>query len=152
MPALLDRVQEPFVASDDEALIAREAVAKLRPLAEAKTDVRVRVVENADIVVPLPARAVEMIVNFLHAMSEQKPVSFIPYAAELTTQQAADFLNVSRPHLVSLIDKGDIKHRMVGTHRRIKMSDLIEYKERSDEERRSAIEDMVAEAQRLNLP
>jgi excisionase family DNA binding protein len=79
-------------------------------------------------------------------------VSVIPHTAELTTQQAADFLNVSRPHLVGLIDKGEIAHRMVGTNRRVRVSDLFAYKTQSDQARREAIAAMIAEAQELKLP
>ena len=153
MPALLDQVEEPFVATDEEAVIAKEAAEKLTPVALTGRDVRLRVSERgADIVVPLPARAVKMILDFLIAMAERKPVSFIPHTAELTTQQAADFLNVSRPYLVGLIDKGEITHRMVGKHRRVRVSDLIAYKAKSDRLRREAIAAMVAEAQELKLP
>lgn len=152
MLALLDQTKEPFVATDEEALIARDALAKLRPLAAAKQDIKLRILEAHDVVVPIPARLVSFLVELLEAMTQRKPVSFIPCAAEMTTKQAADFLNVSRPYLVRLVDKGEIPARMVGTHRRILMSDLVEYKKRSDETRRNAIRDMVAEAQKLKLP
>lgn len=101
---------------------------------------------------PLPARAVKMIVEVLHAMAESKPLSIIPHTTELTTQQAADFLNVSRPFLVGLLDRGEIVHRMVGNHRRVRVSDLVAFKEKSDQARREAIAAMVAEAQKLKLP
>jgi excisionase family DNA binding protein len=152
MLALIDQVKEPLVATDEEAIIAKEAANKLKALSLAGMDLKLRAVESADIIVPLPARAIEMIVAVLTAMAERRPVSVIPHTAELTTQQAADFLNVSRPHLVSLIDKNEIPHRMVGTHRRVRVSDLRAYKQRSDEKRRTAIQSMVAEAQKLGLP
>ena len=152
MLALIDQVKEPLVATDEEAIIAKEAANKLKALSLAGVDLKLRAVENADIIVPLPARAIEMIVAVLSAMAERKPVSVIPHTAELTTQQAADFLNVSRPYLVSLIDKNEIPHRMVGTHRRVRVSDLQTYKKRSDEKRSAAIRTMVAEAQKLGLP
>jgi len=153
MLALLDQVKEPFVATEEEALIAREAVMKLKPLADAKTDIKLRVAEKgAEVVLPLPARAVDMIVDLLMAVVERKPVSIIPHEAELTTKQAADFLNVSRPYFVGLLDKGAIPHRLVGSHRRVKVSDLMNYKKKSDAERRAAIARMVAESQRLDLP
>lgn len=152
MLALIDQVKEPLVATDEEAIIAKDAANKLKTLSLAGMDLKLRAVEKADIVVPIPARAIEMIVDFLIAMAERKPVSVIPHTAELTTQQAADFLNVSRPHLVSLVDKGEITHRMVGTHRRVRVADLLAYKKRSDEKRRAAIHSMVAEAQKLGLP
>jgi excisionase family DNA binding protein len=153
MLALLDEKKEPFVATEAEALAAREAVAKLRPFADAKTDLTLHVTEkDADVVLPLPARTLEMIVSFLMAAAERTPVSIIPHEAELTTKQAADFLNVSRPYLVGLLDKGEIPHRLVGSHRRVCVSDLMSYKKKSDAERRAAIARMVAESQRLGLP
>jgi excisionase family DNA binding protein len=152
MLALLDQVKEPLVATDEEAIIAREAAEKLQLVALAGVDVKLRVAENPEIVVPLPARAVEIIVDFLVAMAERKPVSIIPHTAELTTQQAADFLNVSRPYLIGLIEKNEIPCRKVGSHRRILVSDLSAYKKHSSEDRRSAIRSMVSESQKLGLP
>jgi excisionase family DNA binding protein len=151
MLALLDQ-EHPFVPTDAEAAIAKEALAKLKPLANGKTDVKIRVLEHANIVVPLPARLVELIVRFLQAMVERRAVSVIPHDAELTTKQAADFLNVSRPYLIGLVDRGEIPHRMVGTHRRILVSDLLAYRKKSDAMRNAAIEKMVAHAQRHKLP
>lgn len=150
MLALMDH-SEPLISSDEEALIAREAVARLRPVAEANQNIRLRVMDSPDIVVPLPARALALIFDVLEAMAERKPVSFMPYEAELTTQQAADFLNVSRPHLVGLLEKGDLPFRKVGAHRRVRVCDVIEYKAKSEAVRRGAIRDMVAVSQELGL-
>jgi excisionase family DNA binding protein len=152
MLASLDQKNEPFAATDEEALIAREALAKLKPLAAEGTDIGLRIAQKPDVVVPLPARAVQLIIDFLAAMADRKPVLVVPHEAELTTKQAADFLNVSRPYLVGLLDKGEIEHRVVGTHRRILVADLMAYKRKSDEARRAAIARMVAESQKLGLP
>ncbi len=151
MLALLDQ-SNPLVATDEEAIIAKEAAAKLQLISLLGTDVKLRVSEQPNLVVPLPARAVKMIVNILAAMAERTPISILPHTAELTTQQAADFLNVSRPHLVGLLDKGELRHRMVGTHRRITVGDLLAFKKKSDDTRRAAIRSMVAESQKLKLP
>ncbi len=127
-------------------------MAKLKPVAAEGTEIGLRVASKPEVVVPLPARAVALIVDVLAAMADRKPVSVVPHEAELTTKQAADFLNVSRPYLVGLLDKGEIKHRVVGTHRRVLVADLMAYKQKSDEARRAAIARMVAEAQKLGLP
>lgn len=150
MLALMDQI-EPFVADDAEATIAAKAFAKLRPIAAAGEDVRVVVQDKPTIVVPLPARAVELIVNLLEAMAQRTPFSVIPHDAEFTTQQAADYLNVSRPFLIGLLDAGRINHRMVGTHRRIRFADLLEFEKVSRAEREAAIAEMIAESQRLGL-
>jgi len=152
MLALLDQEEEPFVATEEEAVIAHEAVMKLKPVALGRTDIRLRVIEKPDIVVPVPARAVELIITFLSAMAERKPFSVIPHEAELTTKQAADFLNVSRPFIVGLLDRGEIPSRLVGSHRRVLMSDLMNYKKQSDDNRRAAIARMVSESRKLGLP
>ena len=151
MYALLDQAREPLVPTQSDALIAREALLRLRPIAEAGCDVRVRVQGAADVVVPLPAAAVKIIMDVLAAMAEGKPISVIPTEAELTTQQAADMLNVSRPHLVKLLSEGQIPFGKVGTHRRVRVADLLAYKARSLAERRAAISEMVALSQDMSL-
>lgn len=150
MLALMDQT-EPLVADEAEATIAAAAVAKLRPIAAAGQDVRLFVEEDVRVVVPLPARLVAVMVTVLESMAERIPISLIPHEAEITTQQAADFLNVSRPYLIGLLDQGLIEHRMVGTHRRIRYSDLLKYEAQSRRDRRAAIEAMVAESKRLGL-
>ncbi len=150
MFAALDQM-EPLVASANEAAIAKKAADSLRAIALAEKDVQLVVREDTTVVVPLPAKAVRVIVFMLDAMSRQKAFSVIPYDTELTTQQAADFLNVSRPYLTSLVDAGKIEHRMVGRHRRVRFGDLLAYQEASKAERRRAIEEMAEEERRLGL-
>ena len=150
MYALLDQ-REPIVASEAEAIIARAAAGRLKSVADARQDVQIVVKDQTNVVVPLPARAVAIILEVLQSMASKTPFSIIPHDAELTTQQAADFLNVSRPFLIGLLDQGKIDYRKVGTHRRIRYADLLEFEKASRAEREAAIAEMIAESQRLGL-
>lgn len=89
--------------------------------------------------------------DVLTEIGQGNAVSIIPIHAELTSQEAADLLNVSRPFLVKLLEKGDIPFHKTGTHRRVRYQDVIEYKQRIDAERRKALEDLAAQAQELGM-
>ncbi|MEV0401591.1 excisionase family DNA-binding protein [Actinoallomurus sp. NPDC050550] len=92
----------------------------------------------------LPRDAVSLLAYILAQAAEGRGVSVIPSHAELTTQQAADLLNVSRPFLIGLLEAGMIRYRLVGKHRRITVEALMEYKRRDDQERRAAADDLAA--------
>lgn len=99
----------------------------------------------------LPRAAFELLIQILGHMANGNTVTLLPLHAELTTQQAADLLNVSRPFVVSLLEERKLPYRKVGTHRRIRMADLVAYKSREDEERRKVLAELTAEAQKLDL-
>ena len=149
MLALLDQTTEPIVADEKEALIAKTAAGRLKAVSAAGQPVKVTF--DGTVIVPLPARAVALIQDVLEAMANRTPVSLVPYDADLTTQQAADFLNVSRPYLIKQIDSGKLPARLVGTHRRIKFADLVAYERSAREAQSKALSDLHDEERRLSL-
>lgn len=152
MLALLDHA-EPVVADAGEAAMATKAAAGLKPVADAGQAIQLAVHEDNKVVatLPVPARAVQLLLGLLEAMAKQVPVSIIPHEAELTTQQAADFLNVSRPFLVKQIAEKRIPFRMVGSHKRIRFADLRAYEMEANKTARQALAEMAAEAKQLRL-
>jgi excisionase family DNA binding protein len=99
----------------------------------------------------LPSSVRTLLVHLLTEMSRGNAVRIIPIHAVLTTQEAADFLNVSRPYVVGLLEKGEIAYHMVGTHRRIKFEHLSAFKQKQDRERNETMDEMVGQAQELDM-
>ena len=101
--------------------------------------------------IKLPAAAVRLLMKILDEMSNGNAVTVIPVHAELTTQEAADLLNVSRPYFVQLLEKKEIPFRKVNTHRRVRYEDVMAYKNRIDSERRKALDELAALSQEMGL-
>jgi excisionase family DNA binding protein len=132
-----------------DALEASRAVARLTGRGAVRIEAApVRDNEQSQTFI-LPAPVIQLLTDMLVHLGTGIPVTVIPDHAELTTQQAADFLSVSRPWIVKLIERNELPHRMVGTHRRVLFSDLRAYKERSNATRRVALDKLAAEAQAM---
>jgi excisionase family DNA binding protein len=99
----------------------------------------------------VPREAAVLLAQVLGYLARDEGVTVMPDSAELTTQQAAEFLNVSRPYLIKLLETEKIPYRLVGTHRRIKFRDLRDYKNRDDLERRHAADELTQLSQDLGL-
>ena len=107
--------------------------------------------EDADETLEVPRAAVELLARILAHMAAGESVSIVPLHAELTTQQAAALLNVSRPFLINLLEAGEIEYRTVGRHRRIRAQSLCQYMHRDDQQRREAADELSALNQEMGL-
>ena len=133
-----------------DVAMARESSRMLAGLGGRKLKVSLRR-GGKDLPVELPAPAVEMLIKMLEELAEGKPVVLFPVDAQLTTQQAADLLGVSRPFIVEQMKAGKFAFRKVGTHRRISLLELMNYKRSMAEESNRAMNVLVAQAQELDM-
>jgi excisionase family DNA binding protein len=101
--------------------------------------------------VKLPAVAARLLVRILEEMGRGNAVTVVPVRPELTTQEAADMLNISRPSLIQLLQDGKIEYRRVGTHRRVRFDALMQYKRTADAARRAALAELAAYDQELGI-
>ena len=133
---------------------AREALRELAPLAQDEHSERVRMHARRgrrERNTTIPRQAFELLLEVLGQLANGNAVTIVPVKAELTTQQAADLLNVSRPHLVGLLEKGVIPFRKVGSHRRVAAEAIFAHKRCDDAKRQKTMDELTAEAQRLGL-
>lgn len=151
MTTVLKSRSKTVTPSEADSLAARDSSRRLAPYLAKKCRFRVQVLPEGsrsdEEALSLPAPILDLLYSILTEMAEGNAVTLIPICAELTTQRAADLLNVSRPFVVDLLEKGAIPYRKVGTHRRILLRDLMEFKQRSDAKRKQALDELVAEAQ-----
>ncbi len=101
--------------------------------------------------IELPQSIHSLLVSVVDILKAGDGVSIIPLHAELTTVQAADILNVSRPHLIKQIEAGALPHHMVGSHRRLRLLDVLAYRDQLDVEANRALDEMAADAEDLGL-
>jgi excisionase family DNA binding protein len=141
----------PTPAACKEAQLALRALSKI-PKRKTPRTIEVKADGSGkSLSITVPVQAFELFLEVLGQMANGNAVTIVSVQAELTTQEAADVLNVSRPYLVKLLDESQIPCRLVGTHRRIKMADLLVYKNKDDEERAKVLDELAAEAQKHGL-
>jgi excisionase family DNA binding protein len=146
---------EPMIPSESEVELARNSSRVLASLNLKKTKTIDISLETGNhhhhSSVTLPLSAFKLLVNILTQMAEGNAVTLIPVHAELTTQEAADLLNVSRPFLIRLLEEKKIPFRKVGTRRRVLFQDLMDYKAKIDAARRKTLDELANEAQELDM-
>lgn len=139
--------------SEAEAGLAKETSRVLASRLKKGATMKLRIVDGdaGQTTVKLPAPAVGLLLRILEEMARGNAVTIIPVHAELTTQEAADMLNISRPSLIQLLDEGKIEYRRVGTHRRVRFEAVMKYKRRMDEQRRAALRELAAYDRELGI-
>lgn len=152
MPISATAVLVPEIPSEAEALMAKETKDILAPRLGTLVTFDLKALNLASKpTFKIPASAARLLVQILDEMSRGNSVKIVPVHAELTTQEAADLLNVSRPTLIQLLEGGTIPYRKVGTHRRVRMQQLMAYKRQLEANRRAALAELVAYDQKIGL-
>jgi excisionase family DNA binding protein len=154
MTAVASNLPETVAPSAADTRLAEESSHRLIQLLgkrRRKLSISIQADDEIDETVAIPASAMRLLADILAEMAQGNAVTLMPVHAELTTQQAAELLNVSRPFLIRLIEEGKIPFRKVGTHRRIRFDDLMGYKRNIDQNRLKALEELAAEAQKHGM-
>lgn len=145
---------KPPPQTAEETAIARECGRTLATVLSTRSQTQdIKLVDDAGETrtVTVPVDALRMFVDLLTQLGMGNAVRIIPIHAELTTQEAANMLDVSRPYFVSLLDAGKLPCRKVGRHRRVRFEDVLAFKKASEEESDRAFTELVGEAQNLGM-
>ncbi len=142
-------IQLPTEQEVEEAKLSSRTLSKYADADRVQLSIKGSNNETDELV--LPGHALQLLLDVLSEMSLGNAISIMPIHAELSTQDAANILNVSRPFLVGLLEKGDINFHKVGTHRRVLAKDIIEYKQKTDAERTAALDKLTEESQKLGM-
>lgn len=145
-------IDEAITPTEQEARIAQESSRRLSRFAKRdRLTIQIPTSGHKTETIELPRAAIGLLMRILTEMAEGNAVTLMPIHAELTTQQAAAILGVSRPFLIKQMKEKKIPFRRVGTHRRVRFDDLMAYKNRIDADRAKALEALAAQAQELNM-
>jgi excisionase family DNA binding protein len=139
----------------EEQEIAQTSISKVHATSRIvvktkRSFVKIKIQENGDSL-KIPKKAILLLFAILDNMAQGKSFTLIPSDSEVSTQQAADMLNVSRPHVVKLLEDGVIPFKKVGTHRRIELKHLIKYQQKNEQNRTDKLDFLTKQSQELNL-
>jgi excisionase family DNA binding protein len=134
----------------DETEKALQAMTALGQATTKQGTVPLRVMSDGERTVELPPAVGRIVMELLMHISRGEAVTFVPFGAELTTQQAADMLNVSRPFLIKLLEGGQLPFHMVGSHRRISAPDLMAYRRQRETRQKEALKELARLGQQID--
>jgi excisionase family DNA binding protein len=140
----IENIERPSKEEQKAAMVSYDALAAALDQIQSEYP-EIEIEENNERI-KIPLKALQLLAKILKETSQGKPVSIVPIATEITTQAAAELIGCSRPHLVKLLENGEINFTKIGKHRRIKYQDVIDYKKKMKaEQRRLLIEIMKAD-------
>ena len=152
--AILDRQRKiPIPTKADIELSARSSrvLASLTNSHKGTQKITVESESGKEESLMIPSVAYELLIDILSQISQGNAVTIVPVKAELSTQQAANLLNVSRPYLIKLLESREIPYHKVGKHRRILAQDLYKYKADIDAKRSQSLDELTALSEELDL-
>lgn len=140
------------VPTESDRTLAKESRKIIKDCLSESGSCRVKIlIDGVERETQIPMMAMRLLAEALRQIAMGKGVVVLPLDAEISTQQAADILNVSRPYLVGLLEANEIPFRRVGARRRVRLLDVLNYKRRNDEERMKVLDELAAQAQELNM-
>ncbi len=142
-------LNEPLVPTEKDVLMARESRRQIGSMKFGKRDSIGMQIEGQE--VSIPVSAFRLLVEAISGMADGKTVAMMPVDEEISPQEAAELLNVSRPYASKLFDEGAFPSRKVGTHRRAYTRDVLAYKQREKDARLKVLDELAAEGQRLDM-
>ncbi len=148
----MEAINEIKRPSKNEQKVAQNSYAALIAAIEQLTgeETEIEIEETKDKII-IPVRALNFLGNILKGMSQGKIISIVPLATEVTTQKAAEILGCSRPFLVKLLEEGKINFTKIGKHRRIRIEDVLNFKQKMKEQQKQHIIDIMSDDEELGL-
>lgn len=149
MTKLSKDTKRPSKEEQKTAMESYSALAgALQELKSVSTEIEIEETEER---IKIPRSALQLLADILKEMGKGRIVSVVPIATEMTTQAAAELLGCSRPHLVKLLEAGDIPYTKVGKHRRVMFEDVVAYKEKAKAEQKALLIEMMQDDEESGL-
>ena len=145
----IEEIKKPSKEEQKAAMKSYSVLATM--LEEINSDYPEIEIEETSERIKIPINALKLLARILKETSQGKPISIVPIATEITTQAAAELLGCSRPHLVKLLENGEIKFTKVGKHRRLKYEDVVNYKKKLKAKQRQLLIEIMKSDEETGL-
>lgn len=148
------RPTEPYTPTQEAITLANQALESVSAVVANPPETITFAILDPDLQgtkITIPGGMFRLMVDVLNAASQGEPITLLPHSAELSTQEAANMLNVSRPYLVKLLDEGAMPSRKVGIYRRVKVQDVLRYQNQEKAKREKILDELTQEAQEMGL-